>query len=136
MLLTVTSLADLSIVNSETLPENPVVGDALTSTLNVKNAGPSAVMAARLTNVFPSGATDLAFVTSQGTCLLDGRKLNCWLGRLGCTGHASLSMRFKAATPCLSRSNTTVSGDELDLNLACDISGLKVGPARTTNAPQ
>ncbi len=58
-------LADLSITKSGT-PANPAPGGTLTYTITVSNAGPAALSAINVTDLFPTGVTGVTFTPSAG----------------------------------------------------------------------
>ncbi len=85
-------VADLSVVQSDA-PDPVRVGDRLTYTLTVRNAGPSRAQSVALTDELPEQVTLRAVQLSQGTCTRSGRTLECALGTLGPGATASVAVR-------------------------------------------
>jgi uncharacterized repeat protein (TIGR01451 family) len=80
--------ADLSVTLAAA--PNPVeVGQILTYTLNVSNAGPSNATGTVLSDVLPAGVTLVSVQPSQGSCG-GGSTISCSLGTLAVGGNASV----------------------------------------------
>ena len=59
--------ADVSVTKTDS-PDPVIVGNNLTYTLNVHNAGPTAAAAVTLTDPLPAGLTLVSATTTKGTC--------------------------------------------------------------------
>jgi uncharacterized repeat protein (TIGR01451 family) len=99
-------------------PDPVPVGQNLTYTLQVSNAGPATATGVTLVDDLPAGVTLVSAAASQGTCTAAGLRVSCALGTLapGATAAATLVIRPGALGGI---SNTaTVSAVEPDVNMA------------------
>src|SRR5882672_1796105 len=87
-----------------TIPERNPLGQRLTYSLIVSNAGPGAATQVWLTNQVPSQLANSIITVSQGSCTITNRLLRCELGTLAAGNTAAISI---AAVP------TAVGGSEM-----------------------
>ena len=87
---TVATSADLSITKSDS-PDPVVIGQNVTYTLSVGNAGPSDALAVSVTDGLPAGLTYVSATPSQGSCSQAAGTVSCSLGTVA-----------PAATPIIS----------------------------------
>jgi uncharacterized repeat protein (TIGR01451 family) len=72
------------------------VGDIVTFSLSVSNAGPSAVASAYLTNDLPAGLAFVSATTSQGSISTNGNELISVIGSLAAGTAASVTVQAQA----------------------------------------
>ena len=101
---TVDPVADLSLTKSDS-PDPALVGEVLTYTLDVQNAGPSSATAVQLTDNLPAGVTFASATPTQGSCSEDGGTVDCALGTLADGARAPAS-RSRSVRPRRARSPT------------------------------
>ncbi|HET7489533.1 MAG TPA: S8 family serine peptidase [Acidimicrobiales bacterium] len=80
--------ADVSVAATGT-PSNVAVGDTVTYTATVSNAGPASATAVTLADYLPSGRATTA-TSSQGTCSTAGAAVTCQLGGLAVGASATV----------------------------------------------
>ena len=105
---TVRPLADLALgmtASPSTLP----LGGAITYTLNVANVGPSPATGVNVTAALPASVNNVVFVSSQGSCVLNGGNVNCSLGALAAGGAATISVTASAAAKGVLSCSASVS---------------------------
>ncbi|MBO9534382.1 MAG: DUF11 domain-containing protein [Solirubrobacteraceae bacterium] len=103
-LTTIRGVAELSV--TKTVGQaNANVGDTLTYTVTVSNAGPQAATTATLVDTLPAGTTRLGVTPSQGTCAA-GNPINCSLGTIASGASATVAITARAD---LSAANSTVT---------------------------
>lgn len=73
--------ADLSISITDS-PDPVTIGENLTYTIGVTNAGPSAVTEVNIADTLPEEVTFVSVTQTQGTCNSTGRVISCNLGAL------------------------------------------------------
>ena len=78
---TVQAAADLSVAVSSK-PDPVEVGERLTYTLDIRNAGPSEASGVVLTSRVQGNVTSLSFETSRGSCLRTGQIVTCRLNTI------------------------------------------------------
>ena len=101
----VTAHADLSVIQSAS-QDPATVGQTLTYTLTVANAGPSAATDVALSHTFPAGLTLESVDPTQGDCLSETGSVTCDLGDLESGSLAVVSVSF---TPTESLGATTIA---------------------------
>ncbi len=110
----VTPLADLSVTKTHTPPQG-VVGQNLTYTITVSNAGPVAATNVVVSDTLPAGAS---FVSSSNpTCAISGTgTVGCQLGTLAAGGATSFSLvvSANAVGPNTNRVAVTAAEDDPD----------------------
>ena len=84
--------ADLSIVKSDS-PDPVTVGQPLTYTLDVDNAGPDAASTVEVTDDLSSSATFDSASASQGTCSEAAGTVTCNLGSIASGGSATVTIQ-------------------------------------------
>jgi uncharacterized repeat protein (TIGR01451 family) len=83
--------ADLSITKSAQ-PETGIVGQPLTYTLNIFNAGPLAATGVLVTDTLSAPASVMSVIPSQGACAPAGQVITCGLGDLPSQGVATVTI--------------------------------------------
>ncbi|HWQ14122.1 MAG TPA: hypothetical protein VNL77_15090, partial [Roseiflexaceae bacterium] len=73
-------------------PDQAVVGQNLTYTLTVSNAGPAPAPNVRVEDTLPESATFVSATPSQGSCIRTGRTVRCSLGTLAAGGSATVTI--------------------------------------------
>ena len=114
----VAQVADLSIVKAAA-PDPFVPGQALTYTLVVTNAGPSAAVATTVTDPVPAGLTVLSATPTAGTCSFDATTIGCDLGDLDDGQQVTITV-IADTDPSITATVTntaTVDSDSTDPNL-------------------
>jgi uncharacterized repeat protein (TIGR01451 family) len=106
--------ADLSLTKTDA-PDPVLVGQELTYTLTVANAGPHAATGVMLTDSVPSGATFVSAAAGQGTCT-GTPTVACSLGTLGSGGSATMTIKIRPATAGTLTNLATVTSNETDPN--------------------
>ncbi len=110
-------LADLAISKSD--ESDPIaIGEPLTYTIDVANAGPTPATAVRVTDTLPSGITVISITTSQGTCTRAGSIVTCNLGLIPRNGTARLTIVVNAGPTPRELTNTAGVSSELRDHLA------------------
>jgi uncharacterized repeat protein (TIGR01451 family) len=104
---TLRDTADLSVV--KTGPSTGRVGSALTYTIKVTNAGPSAASGVSVTDVFPKNAGYASSTTSQGTCSAAKATVTCALGSLSAGATATVTITVKPTAKGAASDTATVS---------------------------
>jgi uncharacterized repeat protein (TIGR01451 family) len=89
---TVEAAADLSLTKSDD-PDPVRVGDLLTYTLSVDNAGPQEATAVTLSDTLPAGVTFESAVPSQGTCAEAAGTVDCELGTIASGADATVEIK-------------------------------------------
>jgi uncharacterized repeat protein (TIGR01451 family) len=87
--------ADLSIVKTDA-PDPVTVGQALTYSLAVSNAGPDTATAVVVSDTLPSSLTFGSATASQGSCSAVGNAVTCTIGDLASGANATVTI---VATP-------------------------------------
>lgn len=106
--------ADLSVTKADA-PDPVLVGQELTYTLMVANAGPHAATSVVLTDSLPAGATFVPATASQGTCT-GTSTVACSLGTIGSGGSATVTIKVRPASAGTLTNQATVTADEIDPN--------------------
>ncbi len=107
--------ADLAL----TLTANPhpvLVGQVLTYTLNVANAGPFDATGVTLSDLLPDGVTLVSVQPSQGSCT-GAATLSCSLGTVAVGGDASIVIQVIPNQPGNITDSASVTGDLSDPDL-------------------
>jgi uncharacterized repeat protein (TIGR01451 family) len=113
----VASSADLSLTKSDS-PDPVTVGQELTYTITVSNAGPDAAQNVSVTDTLPAGVTFGSASASQGTCS-GTATVTCSLGTIAASGSATVTIKVTpTAAGTLSNtasvSSTTADPDSVD----------------------
>ena len=104
--LRVQPVIDLSITKTVT-PANPTVGNGVTYTMTISNAGPSSATNVTLTDPLPEGLTYVSSVASQGTISFAAQTVTASIGTLSKGGSATVTVR--ALTTRVGRFTNTAS---------------------------
>ena len=119
---TVRARADLSITKTADKP-TALIGEVLTYTITVNNAGPNTATGVVVTDDIPAQATLVSTSSSQGSCNLADPVL-CQLGSLASGGSATVTIKVKPNAKGYIANTATVTANEEDLT-----------PASSTTAP-
>ena len=106
--------ADLSLTKTDA-PDPVLVGQELTYTLTVANAGPHAATGVVLTDSLPSGATFVSAAASQGTCT-GASTISCSLGTIASGGSTTVTIKIRPGSAGTLTNQATVSAGETDPN--------------------
>jgi uncharacterized repeat protein (TIGR01451 family) len=109
--------ADLSVSLSGT-PDPVVVGQQLTYSMGVANAGPAAATDVVASEVLPVGVTFVAATPTTGTCAQAAGVVTCSIGGLGSGASASVSVVVTPTQPGSVGASASVSGAQPDANSA------------------
>nr|WP_300142483.1 DUF11 domain-containing protein [Propionicimonas sp.] len=83
--------ADLAVTKSAT-PDDPVAGEPVAYTIEVRNAGPAAAEGATLADELPASLTGASVGTDVGSCSLTGRSVACDFGTVPAGGVVTVSV--------------------------------------------
>ena len=89
---TVNPAADLAVTKTDS-PDPVAVGQQLTYTVGVSNAGPSSATGITLTDTLPAGVTFNSATPTQGSCSQASGTVTCSLGTLANAASASVSIK-------------------------------------------
>jgi uncharacterized repeat protein (TIGR01451 family) len=107
---------DLSIVKTDR-PDPALVGDRLTYTLTVRNAGPDAATNVVVADALPATTRFVSVAASQGTCS-GGALVRCNLGTIAAGGQALITIVVRPLEPGALLNEATVVGAEPEANTA------------------
>lgn len=108
--------ADLGVTKSDA-PDPAIVGNSLTYTLTIQNAGPALATGVGVTDTLPPGVTFVSSATSQGTC--SGTSVvTCDLGSLANGADATVTLVATATAAGTLTNTASVAGTEADPNTA------------------
>ena len=113
----VNQIADLAVAGSVT-PPTGLVGNDLVWTFTVTNRGPSVANGVAMTNLLSANLALVSAVSSQGVCTTNGNAVFCSLGGLNTNASATVTIVARPLTPGSAAIQASVSGSEIDLNLA------------------
>ena len=114
---TVNASANLSLTKSDA-PDPVLVGQLLTYSLTVGNAGPSGATSVTLTDTLPSGVTFESAAPSQGTCSQASGTVTCNLGTIANSGNATVSIQVRPQAQGSITNQASVTSAATDTNLA------------------
>ena len=114
---TVNASADLSLTKTDA-PDPVLVGQLLTYSLTVSNAGPSAATSVTITDTLPSGVTFDSAIASQGTCTESSGTVTCQLGTINSGLNATASIKVRPQSQGSITNQASVSSAAIDTNLA------------------
>ena len=104
------SQADLSITKTDDV--DPVlIGDSITYTLTINNAGPDAATGVVATDDLPA---EVSFVSASAGCALGGSTVTCNIGALAAGNNAQATITVTANSAGVITNNASVTGDQLD----------------------
>ncbi len=106
--------ADLSIVKSDS-PDPVIVGQPLTYTLDVINAGPDAAVDVTVSDTLPAGVTFVDAATSHGSCSHSAGTVTCALGTVTLV-LAMVTIEVVPSSPGTVTNSASVSSTTADSN--------------------
>jgi M6 family metalloprotease-like protein/uncharacterized repeat protein (TIGR01451 family) len=120
----VNQVADLGLVATAT-PSSGLIGNSITTTFTVTNAGPNAAAGVALTNIVPAGDSLVSAIASQGTVSTNGNVTIASLGNLNVGATATLTVVVLPGLGSLTNATTgvvispaSVGTTDTDLNSA------------------
>lgn len=120
----VNQVADLGLVATAT-PSSGLIGNSITTTFTVTNAGPNAAAGVTLTNLVPAGASLVSAIASQGAISTNGNVAIASLGNLNVGATATLTVVVLPGLGSLTNATTgvvispaSVGTTDTDLNSA------------------
>lgn len=105
--------ANLSLTMTDS-PDPVKANRALTYTITISNAGPSAAADVVVTDSLPPSVKFVSAATTQGACTRSGTTLTCPLGRLAPDATATVTVVVKAGSPGLILNTASVAGTTPD----------------------
>ena len=114
---TVNASADLSLTKTDA-PDPVLVGQLLTYSLTVSNAGPSAATSVAIADTLPSGVTFDSATASQGTCTQSSGTVTCQLGTINSGLNATATIKVRPQSQGSITNQASVSSAAIDTNLA------------------
>ena len=112
-------VADLSVSVADS-PDPVTVGEPLTYTVTVANAGPGASADTEVSATLPAGTTLQGAEASQGSCAAEGREVRCALGVLDAGATAEVRLTTTASGPEELTFTASVRGNVRDEDPADD----------------
>src|SRR5687768_13058096 len=101
--------ANISVTKSDS-PDPVLVGQQVTYTLTVSNAGPRAATGTLVTDTLPAGMTFESATPSQGTCSQSGVTVSCQLGTVANGANATIQIKGRPqSTGTISNTATVAS---------------------------
>ncbi|MFN2234535.1 MAG: choice-of-anchor Q domain-containing protein [Anaerolineales bacterium] len=94
-----------------------LVGDLITYTLTISNAGPDSAQNIILTDNLPLGVSFLSAVPTQGSCYQAGGVVSCNLGNLPNEGNAQVKLTVNGDVPGLVTNSMDITADTPDPDL-------------------
>jgi uncharacterized repeat protein (TIGR01451 family) len=124
--------ADLAVVKTVN-NATPNVGDTITFTITLTNAGPNAATGVAATDVLPAGLSFVSATVSQGTYVLTG---GAWaVGTVASGGNATMSIAATVVSPDARTNTATISdADQFDPNTANNSASATVTPRKANLA--
>lgn len=116
---TVVPEADLSITKTDA-PDPVIVGDNLTYTIVVGNAGPSPATGVTVTDTLPSGVTFVPASSTAG-CALSGSTVTCAAGTVNPGSPATVTIVVTTLTAGALTNTASVDADTIDPNAGNDL---------------
>ncbi|ABK16505.1 Lcl domain-containing protein [Syntrophobacter fumaroxidans] len=112
----VRATCDLSLLMTG-YPSRVHLGDVITYSMTVHNAGPDDATNVTLTDTLPSGLRFISVIPSQGTCTKSGRTISCSLGDLPHDGVTTVELVVKptAAGKVSNRANVKATQADPDM---------------------
>jgi uncharacterized repeat protein (TIGR01451 family) len=111
--------ADLGVSMTDA-PDPASVGQPVTYTIGVTNAGPSIATAVALADTLPSGATYVSAASTAGTCTHAGSGVSCDIGTLAAGSAATVTIVVTAAVAGTLSNVATASAAEPDADASND----------------
>ena len=106
---------DLSVIKTDS-PDPVVVGETLTYTLLVNNAGPNTATSVTVTDTLPAGVTFNSATASQGSCSQAGGIVTCDLGAIGGGSSATITISVTPTAAGTITNTALVEAPETDVN--------------------
>jgi uncharacterized repeat protein (TIGR01451 family) len=129
--LTVASIlpADISVIGIAS-KTTTAIGDQVTYTVTVANAGPATATTLVLTGALSADFPISSLSTSQGSCATSPAAITCSLGTLASGGKATISLAITMQSGGIFVTNFSVTADQPDLNSGNNSSSqsVSVGP--------
>ena len=107
---------DLSITKSGA-PNPAVLGNQITWTMTVTNAGPSPATGVKVADPVPAGTTFVSATSTVGTCT-GGAMVNCSLGNMAVGATATITLVTTSTATGTIPNTATVVGNEAETNTA------------------
>jgi uncharacterized repeat protein (TIGR01451 family) len=128
--------ADLTVTKADK-PDPATVGEPLTYTLTVTNAGPDAATAVEVVDVLPNKVDFVSATTTQGNCEHKGKKVTCEVGTLADGETATIRIRVTPTREGEIVNTATVTTADTDPYAPNDTVSqtTTVGPAATPAEP-
>ena len=114
---TIDPAADLSLTKADS-PDPVLVGQQLTYTLTVQNAGPQTATGVQLTDNLPAGVTFDSATPSQGSCSEASGTVDCALGTIADSEGASVEIKVTPQNAGVLTNGASVSSDVGDPDTA------------------
>jgi uncharacterized repeat protein (TIGR01451 family) len=111
--LTVTAQADLQVAQADA-PDPASVGEVVTYTVSVHNAGPDDATQVRLTDTLPAGAAFVSATPGQGSCTGASGTVSCALGDLVSGATATVAIAVRPGAPGTITNQAAVTATEPD----------------------
>lgn len=108
---------DLSVVKNDS-PDPVRIGNMLTYTIEVTNAGPDAATGVTLIDSLPASVTFDSANPSQGSCAQSGQTITCELGSIASGATAAVTINVTPQTAGTISNNASATANENDTNLA------------------
>ncbi|HUP69523.1 MAG TPA: right-handed parallel beta-helix repeat-containing protein [Acidimicrobiales bacterium] len=109
--------ADLSVTKTAT-PDPVTLGEDVTYTVTVSNAGPDAASGVIVTDALPSGMTYRSATPSQGSCSQSGGTVTCSLGVLAKNASATVTIVVEADSVGTKSNTASATSATADPNAA------------------
>ena len=114
-------------------PATVAVGEQVTWTLTVANAGPATAPGVVVSDIVPTQVSLVSVTPSQGTCGTMGGQLTCTLGDLAAGASAGVTIVATRTAPEAFVNTASVSGGALDPDTSNNTSTVQTGPAGETD---
>jgi N-acetylglucosamine-6-sulfatase len=108
-----TGEADLSLTKADS-PDPAYVGEDLTYTLTVANAGPDPAEEVTVSDALPAGAAFVSASATQGSCEQTGGTVDCSLGTLASAASATVTIVVRPTTPGTLSNTASVTSTTAD----------------------
>jgi uncharacterized repeat protein (TIGR01451 family) len=113
-------VADLTLAKGDS-PDPVVLGNNVTYTLTVTNAGPDAATGVAVTDTLPGGVAFVSATPSQGSCLEASGTVSCSLGSIPFPGNATISIVVTPQAGGSIVNSASVTGVEFDPDTANNV---------------
>jgi uncharacterized repeat protein (TIGR01451 family) len=109
--------ADLAVTLSGA-PNPVIVGQPLTYTLGVTNAGPAGATGVEATETLPAGVSFVSATSTDGSCAQSGAAVTCPIGNLASGASATVTVIVTPTQAVALDASATVSGDQADADMS------------------